>query len=257
MDKYRSGPFEFHPELWGFEDAGDEEGCTISDYSSDGEDDNDIHADWESVSILFSLVTTCYILNFLLGWPSPHSGNYRRHQQTADPAPPLHLRLFQLLRRDDVRSKCPPYSGQNRYFRDPVLVNQLVRDQEYRDSEFRMEEYRRPYGQRLRRALPLSRPTCCGCGGSSYDGRPHEHFEHFEYDDPRQSVRFEGLRYDDRYEGSRYYQDREFREGPSGSGYADDELYEREAPRRRENRVDQKKRKRREKEEEEKEEEMS
>ena len=144
----------------------------------------------------------------------------------------------------------PLYSGQNRYFRDPGLVNQLVRDREYRDSGFGMEEYRRPYGQfdGYEEHYSYHDPRV---GGSSYDGRPLEHFEHFGYDDPRQSVRFAGLRYDDVNEGGRYYQDREFREGPSGSGYADEELYEREAPRRRENRVDQRKRKRREKEEEE------
>ncbi|XP_046464263.1 beclin 1-associated autophagy-related key regulator-like [Daphnia pulex] len=49
-DLGRSGPFEFHPELWGFEEAGDEEGCLISFSSSDGEDD--INADWESVGHL-------------------------------------------------------------------------------------------------------------------------------------------------------------------------------------------------------------
>jgi hypothetical protein len=54
LSAYRSGPFEFHPELWGFEEAGDEEGCLISISSSDGEDDNDINADWESVNIVFS-----------------------------------------------------------------------------------------------------------------------------------------------------------------------------------------------------------
>ena len=150
----------------------------------------------------------------------------------------------------------PPYSGQNRYFRDPGLVNQLVRDREYRDSGFGMEEYRRPYGQfdGYEEHYSYHDPRV---GGSSYDGRPLEHFEHFGYDDPRQSVRFAGLRYDDVNEGGRYYQDRDFGEGPSGSGYADEELYEREAPGRREDRVDQRKRKRREKEEEEKEDELS
>ncbi|KAI9559975.1 hypothetical protein GHT06_013983 [Daphnia sinensis] len=51
-DLGRSGPFEFHPELWLFEEAGDEEGCPTSGSSSDGEDDCDIQADWESVGQL-------------------------------------------------------------------------------------------------------------------------------------------------------------------------------------------------------------
>ncbi|EFX67987.1 hypothetical protein DAPPUDRAFT_301718 [Daphnia pulex] len=75
-DLGRSGPFEFHPELcWGFEEAGDEEGCLISISSSDGEDDNDINADWESVGHLSTAETT-------------DDGN----KQRTSPIPPLSAR---------------------------------------------------------------------------------------------------------------------------------------------------------------------
>ena len=40
--------------MWGFEEAGDEEGGQISASSSDGE--VDINADWEAVSISYSLL---------------------------------------------------------------------------------------------------------------------------------------------------------------------------------------------------------
>ena len=46
---HRFGPFEFHPELWSFEDAGDDENTTVSD-SSDEEDSDPLNADWESVN---------------------------------------------------------------------------------------------------------------------------------------------------------------------------------------------------------------
>jgi hypothetical protein len=49
---FRFGPFEFHPELWSFEDAGDDENTTVSD-SSDEEDSDPLNADWESVSESF------------------------------------------------------------------------------------------------------------------------------------------------------------------------------------------------------------
>lgn len=47
--KNRSGPFEFPPELWSFEEAGEEDGAPVSASSSEDEDDGDINADWESV----------------------------------------------------------------------------------------------------------------------------------------------------------------------------------------------------------------
>lgn len=54
-DLGRSGPFEFPPELWSFEEAGEEDGCPVSS-SSEGEDDGDINADWESVSVQLFLL---------------------------------------------------------------------------------------------------------------------------------------------------------------------------------------------------------
>jgi len=47
-DLGRNGPFEFHPELWSFEDIAEEDGSTAID-SSDEEDHDPLNADWESV----------------------------------------------------------------------------------------------------------------------------------------------------------------------------------------------------------------
>lgn len=49
---YRSGPYEFHPEIWSFEDVGEDDGSPVSASSSEGEEDGDLNADWESVSYL-------------------------------------------------------------------------------------------------------------------------------------------------------------------------------------------------------------
>ena len=50
----RFGPIEFHPELWSFEDIGDEE--VLQSRSSSDEDENDpLNAEWESVCLNINL----------------------------------------------------------------------------------------------------------------------------------------------------------------------------------------------------------
>jgi len=49
-DLGRFGPIEFHPELWSFEEAGEEEG-PVTGSTTDEEDGDPFHTDWESVRV--------------------------------------------------------------------------------------------------------------------------------------------------------------------------------------------------------------
>jgi hypothetical protein len=68
--------------------------------------------------------------------------------------------------------------------------------------------------------FPIWEPR--GASPSLY-GQTHDHLG---YRDHLQNERFGGQQHEERYDGHRYYQDREFREGLSRPSYVDEEFYE-------------------------------